>query len=184
MAPERGPHPGGVEGEGRAVPPSPIRAGGLRHGLTNVLIIGGTAAQREGVARTFHRESPLHAGPFVKVDCLADQDTLRAALQAWRISGGGSHTNPLSEAEAGTLFLEQVEDVSPDTQPLLLALAHRLRGEQVGTPDRPCAGRLITGNPRGLSVVVGEGRFDRALSDALDKVRVDLGPPGGATGSG
>jgi len=74
--------------------------------------------------------------------------------------------------------------VSPDTQPLLLALALRLQGESVGGGGWPCAGRLVVGNPRLLSVAVSEGRFDPALHDALDKVRVHLGPGVATVGRG
>lgn len=171
-------------GEGGFVRPSPGLPSPRRRTLTNVLIIGGTAGQREQVARTFHRESPLFGGPIVRVDCNAEQEPLRQALQAWKVAGGGSHTNPFRAAEAGTLYLDDVEAVPPDMQPLLLALANRLQGELGGTTEWPGAGRLITGNPRGLSTAVAEGRFNRALSDALDKVRVDLGPAAAGSGSG
>jgi sigma-54 dependent transcriptional regulator, acetoin dehydrogenase operon transcriptional activator AcoR len=149
-----------------------------------VLIIGGTVAQRDRVARTFHSESPLRAGPFVLVDCGTDRDRLRVALRAWSAPGSSGPTNPLREAEEGTLYLERVEDVPPDTQPLLLALALRLQGELVGGTGWPCAGRLVAGNPHPLTVAVSEGRFDPALHDALDKVRVDLGPDVATVGSG
>ncbi|MGH2668257.1 MAG: sigma 54-interacting transcriptional regulator [bacterium] len=140
------------------------------------MIIGGTVFQRGRVARTFHMEGPLRAGAFVGVDCGADRDRLAIALRAWAASGSDSPTNPFREAEEGTLFLDGVEDVPPDTQPFLLALALRLQGEPVGGAGWPCAGRLVVGNPRPLSLAVSEGRFDPALHDALDKVRVDLGP--------
>ncbi len=154
-----------------------------RRNLTNVLIIGGTVVQRDRVARTFHRESPLRAGPFVSVDCGADQDQLRMALQAWTSAGSASPTNPFREAEEGTLYLERVEDVPPDAQPLLLALALRLQGGSVGGSKWPCAGRLVVGNPRSLAAAMSEGRFDPALNEALDKVRVDLGPGLAVVGS-
>ena len=106
------------------------------------------------------------------------------ALRAWASAGSSSPTNPFREAEEGTLYLERVEDVPPDTQPLLLALALRLQGDRVGGIEWPCAGRLVVGNPRPLAAVVSEGRFDPALDDALDKVRVELGPGVTAVGSG
>lgn len=140
------------------------------------MIIGGTVLQRDRVARTFHHESPLRAGPFVSVDCGADQDRLRHALRAWTSSGNGSPTNPLREAEEGTLYLERVEELPPDTQSSLLALALRLQGEPIAETGWPCAGRLVVGSPHPLTVAVSEGRFDPGLYDALGKVQVDLGP--------
>lgn len=157
---------------------------GRRPTLTNVMIIGGTVFRREQIARTFHRESPLRGGSFVGVDCGADGDRLRTGLRAWTAGGSAPPANPLQDAEEGTLYLERVEDVSPDTQPLLLALALRLQGESVGGGGWPCAGRLVVGNPRLLSVAVSEGRFDPALHDALDKVRVHLGPGVATVGRG
>jgi len=140
--------------------------------------------QRDRVARTFHNESPLRAGPFVSVDCGADQDRLRQALRAWTSSGSSSPTNPFQDAEEGTLYLERVEDMPPDTQPFLLALALRLQGELIGETGWPCAGRLVAGNPHPLTVAVSEGRFDPCLYDALGKVQVDLGPGVPAAGRG
>ena len=148
------------------------------------MIIGGTVFRREQVARTFHRESPLGGGAFVGVDCGTDQARLRIALRAWTAAGSPSPRNPYQEAEEGTLYLERVEDVPPDTQPFLLALALRLQGEPVGGGGWTCAGRLVVGNPRPLSAAVSEGRFDPALDDALDTVRVDLGPGVAVAGRG
>lgn len=175
MARTRNSDPAGAGQEGAALFP-PRLVGALRHNLTNVLIIGGTVLQRDRVARTFHRESPLRAGPFVSVDCGADRERLSESLRAWSATEPPPPTHPFQEAEAGTLYLERVEDLLPATQPLLLALAVRLQGEPVGDPSWPCAGRLVVGNPLPLTGAVSEGRFDPTLYDALAKVQVDLGP--------
>ena len=176
MAQKPGSYPPGKAGGGGASLP-PARLIGLhRHSLTNVLIVGGTAAQRAEVARAFHRESPLASGAFVTVDCRNDQERLRLALDGWAVGSDASDRNPFEAAEHGTLYLDPIEQLSPDTQRLLLGLARRLHGESVGRRDGPCAGRLVAGNPRGLAEVVSEGRFLPALQDALDKVRVELEP--------
>ena len=73
-----------------------------------------------------------------------------------------------------TLFLDQVECLSLDSQRLLLVLAQRLGGAAITGGDAPCAGRLITGNPNGLAEAVASGRFLSELLDALDRVRVQL----------
>ena len=174
MAQKPGSYPPGKAGGGGASLP-PARLIGLhRHSLTNVLIVGGTAAQRAEVARAFHRESPLCGGSFVAVDCRDDQERLRMALEGWAAASDSSDPNPFAAAEHGTLYLDPIEQLSPDTQRLLLGLARRLHGESVGRRERPCAGRLVAGNPRGLPALVSEGRFLPALQDALDKVRVEL----------
>ena len=146
-----------------------------RHSLTNVLVIGGTAARREQVARSFHRESPLRGGAFAGVDCTLDEENLRIALLEWvGPAAEEPAVNPLSTAEHGTLFLDSVDRLPLETQRLLLALARRLLGEPSPNADAPCPGRLVVGNPRPLVAAVSEGRFLAPLYDALDKVRVEL----------
>lgn len=174
MAQKTGSYPGQSAGGGSDLPPTRlIRL--HRHSLTNVLVVGGTAQRRDQVARAFHQESPLRAGPFVSVDCTSEEDRLRSALQGWTSAPStASDVNPYRAAEQGTLYLDPVEQLSPDTQRLLLALARRLHGEPVGGDETPCAGRLVTGNPMGLAEAVSAGRFMAALYDALDKVRVEL----------
>jgi len=176
VAQKAGSYPGQSAGGGSDLPPARlIRL--HRHSLTNVLVVGGTVQRRDQVARAFHQESPLRAGPFVSVDCTSEEDRLRSALQEWTAApttASGSDVNPYRAAEQGTLYLDPVEHLSPDTQRLLLALARRLHGEPVGDDETPCAGRLVTGNPTGLAEAVSAGRFMAALYDALDKVRVEL----------
>jgi len=167
--------PGKAAGGGASLPPARL-IGLHRHSLTNVLIVGGTAALRDEVARAFHRESPLSGGTFVSVDCEGDEDRLRTALRSWTAAAIESEPNPFRAAEQGTLYLDSVEALSPDTQQLLLGLARRLQEEPVGVPGRPCAGRLVAGNPRSLAEAISDGRFLPALNDALDKVRVELAP--------
>ncbi|TMQ68847.1 MAG: hypothetical protein E6K81_16220 [Candidatus Eisenbacteria bacterium] len=158
MSSSSGPHPRGS-------------AGGTE---SEFPLVGGTAARRDQVARAFHRESPLHDGPFVSVDCGSDEERLRAALEGWLEPGEAKEPNPYQAAERGTLFLDQVERLSLDSQRLLLVLAQRLGGAAITGGDAPCAGRLITGNPNGLAEAVASGRFLSELLDALDRVRVQL----------
>lgn len=180
MAPKPGSYPSREpeRGESNLPPAQLIRL--HRHSLTNVLIVGGTAARRDQVARAFHRESPLRAGAFVSVDCEREEDRLQAALQEWTGAARAREDpgmNPFRAAEQGTLYLDSVEHLPPEAQRLLLALARRLLGDPVGAPEGPCAGRLVVGNPRGLADAVAEGTFLASLYDAIDKVRVELELP-------
>ena len=175
MSSKPGPYPAGRPGEGESALPSARLIGLHRHSLTNVLIVGGTAALRDQVARAFHRESPLVHGAFVPVDCSRDGARLALALRCWTGAGEGG-INPYVVAEHGTLYLDRVEDLDADTQRLLLAFLRTIQGEPVVGAEGRRAGRLVVGNPRGLDQVVAEGRFLPALYDALDKVRVELGP--------
>ncbi|HKQ57302.1 MAG TPA: sigma 54-interacting transcriptional regulator [Candidatus Eisenbacteria bacterium] len=175
MSSKPGSYSSGKSGEGGGALPSARLIGLHRHSLTNVLIVGGNEALREQVARAFHRESPLGGGAFAIVNCAREEDRLRTALLDWT-EGGEQGVNPLQVAEQGTLYLDMVEHLDLDTQRLLLALARQIQGEPAIGAQGARAGRLVVGNPRGLADLAADGRFMPALYDALDKVRVELGP--------
>ena len=176
MSTKPGWYSSGRSGGGTSALSSARLIGLHRHSLTNVLIIGGDAALREQVARAFHRESPLGGGAFVNVDCSRDGERLRVALEGWTGTADAEASNPYRTAEQGTLYLDRVEELAPEVQRPLLALARLIQGEPAIGAQAARAGRLVVGNPRGLAEVVATGHFMPALYDALDKVRVELGP--------
>src|SRR5262245_44156574 len=144
-----------------------------RHSLTNVVVVGGSAARRNEVARSFHRESPLRSAAFVAVDAASASEQLREALTAWAGSAAYAE-HSLAGAEHGTLFIDHVDRLSTENQDLLLALGRRLLGEPARGREVACPGRVVVGNARPLSRAVAEGKFLPALYNALDKVRVEL----------
>lgn len=139
-----------------------------RRSLTPVLILGGGAADRAQLARAFHRESPHHAGAFVRVDCMGEESDFAAALQDYLLAGDSAAGNVVHEAEAGTLFLDSVDSLAPRTQRLLLELVSRAPGAWNG--------RVIVGSLVDLAPEVASGRFLGELLDCLDKLRVQLEP--------
>jgi DNA-binding NtrC family response regulator len=179
MAPRPGPSPEHERPrEGSDPPAQLVRL--HRHSLTNVVVIGGTAERRVQVARAFHRESPLRGAEFVAVDGRTDDERLMSALFAWSADVRASEPNPLGAVEHGTLFIDHVERLSPETQRLLLGLAERILRGLSAAGDVPGPGRIVAGNPQPLATAVAGGRFSDALYDALDKVRVELEVPPGA----
>jgi DNA-binding NtrC family response regulator len=145
-----------------------------RESLTNVLIVGGSAERRDQVARAFHQESPLRAGGFVHVDGARDEGDLRLALLAWTSDLPQPTPNPYRAAEHGTLYVDQVERLSEETQKLLLKLARQLQDPRGNPVEQPCAGRLVAGSSVSLADAITAGHLMAPLHDALDKVRVQL----------
>jgi two-component system response regulator HydG len=146
-----------------------------RHSLSNLLILGGTEAQRLSVASAFHLASPARGGPFVALDCARDEPRLWRALQLWlapaeRTAG----VNPLRECEGGTLYLDSIDGLSVETQRLLLFLTRRLDESR----EEPSAAlgplRLAAGNAEDLTQAVNLRRFSNSLYDCLDKIRISL----------
>lgn len=146
-------------------------------GLANVLVVGGAPLDRLEVAQEFHREGTWRSGSLVAVDASRDASLLHDALQAW-LAGNvlDSNRDLLRRADRGTLFLDRIECLPPATQQLLLVLI-RCRDGHEGDLDRQARwlGRIVTGSSGPLVDAVNEGRFSRALEDALDKVRVPVG---------
>lgn len=147
-----------------------------RHSLSNLVVLGGSEAQRLAAARAFHCASPARGGPFVALDCAREEARLRHALQLWLISDGApAARNPLRECERGTLYLDAVEHLSDETQRLLLALTRRLEEDRQGAGPASGPLRLAVGNVEDLAEAVEQRRFSSALYDGLDKIRVRLG---------
>ena len=144
-----------------------------RRSLIHLLLQGGSAEERMRLAWEFHRGSPLMRGPFVRIEAAHDEERLRCALEhALSAVTCERPDNPLRESEGGTLFLDDVSRLSLPTQHLLLRFLAGLAG--AGEVTGPCFGRLAVGSAEPLEAATAEDRFDLALFDILDKIRVEL----------
>jgi len=145
-----------------------------RHSLFHLLLQGGTREERERIARAFHRGSPLSSGPFVRIEATRDEERIRCALEhALSAVSCERPDNPLRDSEGGTLFLDEVALLAPATQRILLRFLRGYPG--AGLVTGPCFGRLAVGSAEPLEAAAAAGRFDAALFDILDKIRVELG---------
>ena len=108
------------------------------------------------------------------MDAASQEASLRAALLEWLDVAGCSAPEGLRASERGTLFLDRIEALSAGTQRLLLALATTSPRDLGGA----WRGRLMAGSERDLARQAREGVFQTALFDYLDKVRIELSPPG------
>jgi len=144
-----------------------------RAGLHHVLVSGGTADRRAAIARAFHDQSALAAGAFVVVDATAESARLESALLDWLAPPPPVRAGDALRLSArGTLYIEQIEHLSPAGQRRLLAFLGAAERGAAGS----WAGRLIAGSAMALEEEVAGGRFLSSLFDTLDKVRVHLGP--------
>lgn len=148
-------------------------------GLVPVVVLHGTAAERDQIARVFHRDSPVRNGRIVRLDVTKEEERLRASLQAW-LSGArrASETDPLHVAERGTLFLDCFGAMAPDTQRLLMQF---LGSEGSPGASQAWGGRIVAGDPGDVLAAVEQSRFDPALYRALERVRVELEHRGPST---
>ncbi|MCX7824446.1 MAG: sigma-54 dependent transcriptional regulator [Verrucomicrobiae bacterium] len=148
----------------------------------NVLICGETGTGKELVARAIHAESRRSSGPFVTLDCatlapeLAESELFGHEKGAF--SGAVSqHRGRFERADHGTLFLDEVTNLSPQMQAKLLRVIQTKTFERVGGEKTIVADvRLVAATNRPLEDCVREGSFRRDLYHRLNVLQLRLPP--------
>ena len=112
----------------------------LAQGTEPVLIVGESGSGKEFVARCLHALSTRHDRPFVAVDVRRPSDTVQAEL-----FGRQGASGRLREAEGGTLYLDGVDEMSPELQE---ALFLALRGGRGDAREAAHDVRLVSGATR------------------------------------
>lgn len=149
---------------------------------STVLILGETGTGKEKIARTIHDLSPRREGPFVAVNCGALPDTLLESELFGYKSGaftGATKDKPgrFSLARKGTIFLDEIGDVSPALQVRLLRVLQDRKYEPLGSvKTEQTDARVIVATNRDLSAMVRKGDFREDLYYRVNVVRVELPP--------
>lgn len=147
-----------------------------------VLITGESGSGKELVAQALHRNSPRANGPLVVVNCAAIAPTLlEAELFGYRKGAfsGADRDYPglFEQADEGTLFLDEVGELSLECQAKLLRVIE-------GKPFRPVGGtrdvkvdvRVIAATHRDLDAEVKAGRFRQDLLFRLKVISLRVPP--------
>jgi len=144
------------------------------HTTSHVLVLHGTKAGRHRTARAFHEAGVRPTARFLELDCSAGEDGLDSTLRAW-IAESEVARDPAATIrdDRATLFLDGVEDLSPECQRLVLILINTLAQSATFGEQLPF-GRVIAGSRIDLARAVVAGRFLPQLYDAMNKVRVEL----------
>ncbi|HSC29953.1 MAG TPA: sigma-54 dependent transcriptional regulator [Vicinamibacterales bacterium] len=146
-----------------------------------VLIEGESGTGKELVARQIHELSHRCRGPFVAVNCAAIVETLLEAelfgIEDRTATGVRGRRGKFEHAHEGTLFLDEVSDLSPVAQAKLLRAIQDLSVERVGScGPRRVDTRIIVATNRPLSNLVERGRFRLDLYYRLHGVEVQVPP--------
>ena len=147
-----------------------------------VLIEGETGTGKEVLAESLHERSARAEKPFVVFDCTAvPPDLMEAALfghERGAFTGAISAQKGLFElADAGTLFIDEIGELSPALQPKLLRALDRSEVRRIGgTEWIKTEVRLIAATRRDLEKEIQAGRFRDDLFYRLAVARVELPP--------
>jgi DNA-binding NtrC family response regulator len=146
------------------------------------LLLGESGTGKELFARAIHRWSDRSANPFVAINCVGlSKELLESDLFGHeRGAFTGAHQlkkGKIELADGGTVFLDEVGDISPEIQAKLLRFLQEREFERLGglKPIRVDV-RIIAATNRNLESAVSEGRFREDLFHRLQVVPITLPP--------
>ncbi len=149
---------------------------------TSILIQGESGTGKELIARAIHHNSPRAERPFVAVNCGAIPETLLESELFGHTKGAftGAVTNKLGlfrSAEGGTVFLDEVGEISAAMQVRLLRALQEHEVVPLGSSTAVSFdARIICATNRDLEKEVSEGRFREDLFYRLNVIEIYLPP--------
>jgi PAS domain S-box-containing protein len=149
---------------------------------STLLIEGGSGTGKELIARAIHHHSPQRNGPFVAVNCGALPDTLiESELFGYK---AGAFTDARQDkpgrfalAQNGTIFLDEIGDISPAVQMRLLRVLQQRVYEPLGSGKSvPTNARVIAATHRNLEELVKAKTFRDDLYFRINVFKIVLPP--------
>jgi len=169
----------GISGSFRRVIESAIK---VSASSATVLIHGETGTGKELIARLIHEHSPRANGAFVPVNCGALSESLLESELFGHVKGAftGATTDRKGRFEAangGTIFLDEIGDVSQAMQVRLLRVLQEMEVERVGdNKTRKLDVRVVAATNRNLEEEVQKGNFRADLYYRLNVVYLQIPP--------
>ena len=149
---------------------------------STVLILGETGTGKELIARAIHKRSGRAERAFIAVNCAAIPPSLISSELFGHEKGaftGATHQRlgRFEAANGGTVFLDEVGDLPPDTQIALLRVLQEREIERVGS-NKPISVdvRVLAATHRDLNALVAEDKFREDLLYRLIVVPIEIPP--------
>ena len=149
---------------------------------STVLITGESGTGKELVARAIHDISPRAERPFISINCGAFTETLLESELFGYVKGSftGANTNRKGLFEAanrGTIFLDEIGEMSPAMQVKLLRVLQERRVRPVGAHEEiPVDARVIAATNRDLKQMSADGTFREDLFYRISVIPIHLPP--------
>jgi len=155
---------------------------GVASASSTVLILGESGTGKELIARAIHRSSARASRPFVAVNCSSIPDTLIESELFGHVKGAFTSANAsraglFEVADKGTLFLDEVGDLSLAAQVKLLRALQEGEIKRVGANEtRNVDVRVVAATNVDLSGKIAAGRFREDLYYRLNVIAIELPP--------
>lgn len=149
---------------------------------TTVLVTGESGTGKELIAEALHYGGKWSSGPLVKVNCSALPENLLESELFGHVRGAftgaiSDRTGRFHSAEGGTIFLDEIGDISPLTQLKLLRVLERKEFERVGeSRTNKVSLRIIVATNADLQERVKRGLFREDLYYRLKVMVIHLPP--------
>jgi len=149
---------------------------------SSLLVTGETGTGKELVAELVHRNSARRSKPFVSINCAAIPDNLLESelfgYERGAFTGADcAKQGKLKAAAGGTVFLDEIGDITPYAQAKLLRVLETKQVEPLGSVrGTPVDIRFVAATNRNIEQMVKEDKFRNDLFFRLNVVRVHLPP--------
>jgi transcriptional regulator with GAF, ATPase, and Fis domain len=149
---------------------------------SSVLIRGESGTGKELIAQAIHENSPRREHPLVRVHCAALAPNLLESELFGHVKGAftGAHrdrTGRFEAADGGTIFLDEIGDISLDTQIKLLRVLQERCFERVGGSETVHVDvRVIAATHQNLEHLIAEGKFREDLYYRLNVISLTMPP--------
>jgi len=171
---------GHIVGQSRAVTSLIAEVKKIADSKSNILLLGETGTGKELFARAIHYSSSRKDKAFIPINCSAIPDNLLESELFGYIKGAftGAVANKrglFEEADGGTIFLDEIGDLSQHLQAKLLRVIddHEIR-PLGGVQSKKVDIRLITATNRDIAKAVAEGAFREDLFYRINVIRLEL----------
>ena len=147
-----------------------------------VLLLGESGVGKELVARTIHRNSPRANQRFVQVNCAAIPEELIESELFGHEKGSFTgatekQVGKFEQADRGTIFLDEIGDMSPKTQAKVLRVLQEQEVERLGSARTIKVDvRVIAATNKNLEEAIGQGQFREDLHFRLNVIPIAVPP--------